>query len=55
MRKRASEQEKRRVRDREKETNRDSTRRAGEPYYEEQRKTEKRLWRERARGILRLK
>ena len=44
-----------RVRDREKERERDPPRRAGEPCFEEGRNTEKELWRERERGILRLK
>ena len=55
MRKRASEKEKRRVRDREKERERDPPRRAGKPCYEGGRKTEKELWREKERGILKLK
>jgi hypothetical protein len=49
------EREKRRVRDREKERERDPPRRAGEPCFEEGRKTEKELWRERERGKLRSK
>jgi len=54
VRRRASEQEKRGVRDRKKERERDPPRRAGEPCCEEGRKKDKELWRERERGVLRL-
>jgi len=43
------------VRDREKERERDPPRHAGDPFFEEGRKTEKELWRVRGRGKLRLK
>ena len=55
VRKKASEKEKRRVRDREKKRERDTPRRAENPCFEGGRKTEKKLWRERGRRILRSK